>query len=555
MLQLPLETAPDTQIGRATPHDGGTPRVDWVVVCISVAVFVAFIAAALVDLDAVGAGLSAALAWVSKVFGSFFSLIVFANVLLTGYLVLSKYGSVRLGGDKPEMGFATWVSVMFCTAIGAGAVYFGPGEPLTHFSTLPPLYGDVEPRSGEAAVVAMQYSYLHWGISAWAIYGTFAIATMVAAYHRGLPLRPSSAFFLLLGEKRVRGAWGKAIDVLSVLAVVGGVMASVGLLVVQLAYMLNVQYGVPNNALVQFSILAVSVAVFITSVVLGVERGIARLSQLNVAVALVLGVAVLFVGPTMFILNLTVQSFGGYMQDFVSMSLFTDPVDGTGWLSWWTVFYWAWWLGWGPIIGLFLARISRGRTVRQILLGAVTTSSIALALWFGILGGAGMGVDIATDGAITETLKADGMESALLSILNNLPMAKVLIPAFLAVLLLFLLTGADSIAMSAAIVSTGIDNPSRKIRAMWGLLIGAVAAILLQLGGLSSFQAAAIVTAPPIAFMLCGLMWSVPKQLRQLWSDHEATALPQAALPANGLAAPAASLNGGERIPEPALER
>jgi choline-glycine betaine transporter len=487
--------------------------------------------AAVIDIDRVGSGLNAATQWVSAVFGPFFSLLVFANVLLIGYLIISRYGSVRLGGDKPEMGFATWVSVMFCTAIAAGAVFFGPGEPLTHFNHVPPLYSQsVEARSGEAAVVAMQYSFLHWGISAWAmqysflhwgisawaIYGTFAIAIMVAAYHRGLPLRPSSGFYLLLGEKRVRGWWGKTIDIISVLAVVGGVMSSIGLLVIQLSYMLNVQYGVPNNMVVQFSILAFCVGVFMLSVVLGVERGIARLSRLNVGLALVLGIALLVVGPTMFILNITVEGFGGYIQDFTKMSLFTDSIAQSGWLSFWTDYYWAWWLGWGPVVGLFLARISRGRTVRQILLGAVSTSSIALALWFGILGGTGMSVDIASGGAITKTLDADGMESALLSILNELPLSEILIPGFLVVLLLFLITTADSITLSAAIVSTGVENPSNSVRIIWGLVIGCTAAVLLQVGGVSTFQAAAIVTAPPIAFLLAGAMWSVPKQLKQV---------------------------------------
>ncbi|WP_139007346.1 BCCT family transporter [Arthrobacter crystallopoietes] len=498
-------------------NPGSRAHIDHGPFWICIAFFLAFIIAALIDIDSVGAGLNAALQWVSMVFGPFFSLLVFANVLLIGYLVISRYGSVRLGGDKPEMGFATWVSVMFCSAIAAGAVFFGPGEPLTHFSDVPPLYSQsVEARSGGAAVVAMQYSFLHWGISAWAIYGTFAIAIMVAAYHRGLPLRPSSGFYLLLGEKRVRGWWGKVIDIISVLAVVGGVMSSIGLLVIQLSYMLNVQYGVPNNMVVQFSILAFCVGVFMLSVVLGVERGIARLSRINVGLALVLGIALLIVGPTMFILNITVEGFGGYIQDFTKMSLFTDSVDQSGWLSFWTEYYWAWWLGWGPVVGLFLARISRGRTVRQILLGAVSTSSIALALWFGILGGTGMSVDISSGGAITKTLDADGMESALLSILNELPLSEILIPGFLVVLLLFLITTADSITLSAAIVSTGVENPPNSIRIIWGLVIGGTAAVLLQVGGVSTFQAAAIVTAPPIAFLLAGAMWSVPKQLNQV---------------------------------------
>lgn len=511
-------------------------NVDWVVVSISVGAFVAFILAALIDLDAVGQGVSSAMSWISDVFGSFFSLLVFANAVLVGYLVLSKYGRVQLGGEKPQMHFVTWVSVMFCSAIAAGAVFFGPGEPLTHFSSPPPLFGDVESRSGAAAVVAMQYSYLHWGLSAWAIYGTFALATMVGAYHRGLPLRPSSAFFSILGEHRVRGGWGKAIDIFSVLAVVGGVMPTIGLLVIQLSYMLNSEYGIPNTSVVQFTLLAIAIAVFVVSASLGIERGIARLSRINVALAVVLGLAILIVGPTLFIFNLTTAGIGGYVQDFVSMSLFTDAVESSGWLSSWSVYYWAWWIGWGPILGLFLARISRGRTVRQIILGALMTSSLALVIWFGVLGGAGINLDLASGGEITNVLEEAGMESALLSILNGLPISQILIPGFLVVLLLFLVTTADSITMSAAIVSTGLEDPKRWIRIMWGLVIGGVAGVLLHIGGLSTFQAAAIATAPPIALMMALVMWSVPGQLRGVVDGRYPLVVPRSkgALPEEG---------------------
>lgn len=501
----------------------GQPKLDKWVLGVSGVFFILFIMASLLNIDLVSSILSSSLNWVTSTLGSVFAIIVFMNVLVCIYLIFSRLGSIRLGKlEKPEMSTFSWVSILFCSAIAAGAVFYGPGEPLTFFSSVPPLYSDtVENNTQEAAVVALQYSYLHWGFSAWCIYGIFVIATMVAVYHKGLPFKPSSAFYFLIGEKRVRGFWGKAIDVFSTIAVVGGVMASVGLLVMQLGYMLEAVYGIPNNSVTKFFILLVIVATFTVSCITGVFKGITKLSRWNVYLAIILAGAIFILGPSRFILDLMISSFGGYLQDFVKMSLFTDPVEKSGWLSWWSSFYWAWWIGWGPAIGLFFARVSRGRTIREILIAGLSISGISLMFWFSILGGTGIWFDIQSGGAITKVLKSDGMESALLSLLNYLPLSQLFIFGFLVAIVLFLVTTADSVALSASIVVTGTDEPNRWVRLFWGLVIGGIAAILLHIGGLSTLQTGAIITAPPIAIMLLFLILSVPKQLKQMYYDDE----------------------------------
>jgi glycine betaine transporter len=498
-------------------------KLDGWVIGISGFVFLLFILASLINIDMVSSALSSSLNWVTSTLGSVFSLIVFINVLVCLYLIFSKLGSIRLGKiDKPEMSTFSWVAILFCSAIAAGAVFYGPGEPLTYFSSVPPLYADtVKSHTQEAAVIALQYSYLHWGFSAWSIYGIFVIASMVAVYHKGLPFKPSSAFYFVLGEKRVRGFWGKAIDIFSTIGVVGGVIASVGLLVNQLTYMMDVMYHIPNNSTTKFLILLIIVSVFTVSCISGVFKGIAKLSRWNVYLALILAGAILLLGPTRFIVDLMISSFGGYLQDFVKMSLFTDAVNRTGWLSWWSSFYWAWWIGWGPALGLFFARVSRGRTIREILIAGLSISGVSLMLWFSVLGGSGIWFDLQTGGVITKVLQADGMESALLSLLQQFgPWSNILIINFLIAIVLFLVTTADSVALAASMIVSGSDNPNRWIRLFWGLVIGAIAGICLQIGGLSTLQTGAIVTAPPIALMLLLLIISVPKQLKQLYVEE-----------------------------------
>ncbi|MHC2180316.1 MULTISPECIES: BCCT family transporter [unclassified Paenibacillus] len=500
----------------------GQPKLDRWVLGVSGVFFILFIMASLINIDLVSSILSSSLNWVTSTLGSVFAVIVFLNVLVCIYLIFSKLGSIRLGKlEKPEMSTFSWISILFCSAIAAGAVFYGPGEPLTFFSSVPPLYSDtVQNNTQEAAVVALQYSYLHWGFSAWCIYGIFVIATMVAVYHKGLPFKPSSAFYFLIGEKRVKGFWGKAIDIFSTIAVVGGVMASVGLLVIQLGYMLEEVYGIPDNSATKFIILFVIVATFTISCITGVFKGITKLSRWNVYLAIVLAAAIFLLGPSQFILDIMISSFGGYLQDFVKMSLYTDPVEKSGWLSWWSSFYWAWWIGWGPAIGLFFARVSRGRTIREILIAGLSISGVSLIFWFAILGGTGIWFDIKSGGEITKVLATNGMESALLSLLNYLPLSNVFIIAFLIAIVLFLVTTADSVALSASIVVTGSDEPSRWIRLFWGLVIGGIAAILLHIGGLSTLQTGAIITAPPIALMLLLLIVSIPRQLKQMVDEE-----------------------------------
>lgn len=492
------------------------------VLVVSSGIIVVFVIIAFLNLGWAGTALEAMSSGVTKYLGSLLSLIVFANVLVVVFLILSKLGSIRLGGDKPQMGLMTWVSLLFCTAIASGAVFFGTGEPLTHFTSPPPLYGDVQSDS-EQAQIALQYSFLHWGFSAWAIYGIFAILLMIAVYHHGLPLRPSSAFYFVLGKKGVRSPIGAIIDIVSILGMVIGLVAGVGSLVLQMGFMLDAGYGITNTLWSRMGILVITVIAFVTSVAFGLRRGLARVSRWNVIGAVALGVFIFLIGPKLFIINTAIAGFGGYIQDFAQMSLFTGSTQNVEWFSAWTSFYWAWWLAWGPLMGVFLARISRGRTVRGILLGAIGTAAGALMLWFGVLGGSGIYFDIQRDGALGEVLQEGGMESVLFAILREFSsVTDVLVPAFLIVIVLFAVTSADSVSYAASIASTGHEYPGRGIRVFWSLLIGAVAALLITLGGLPYFQAATIAISPPMAVMLVGCLFLVPLQLRSLLHSTEA---------------------------------
>jgi choline/carnitine/betaine transport len=406
--------------------------------------------------------------------------------------------------------------MMFSAGMGIGLMFYGVSEPITHFASPPP--GTGAAGNPEAAQNAMATTLFHWTLHPWAIYAVVGIAIAYGTFRRGRSQLISSAFIPLIGEKRATGTAGRVIDMLAIFATLFGSAASLGLGALQIGSGLELVGGfgkVGNGVLVV--IIAILTVAFIASAVSGVAKGIQWLSNINMVLALALAVFVFVVGPTVFILDLIPTAIGSYFKDLAMMSARTDAAGGNGmaeWLAGWTVFYWAWWLSWTPFVGMFIARISRGRTIRQFVTGVLLVPSLVSLVWFAIFGGAGIkaqmdGVDIA--GAATP-------EGQLFGLLDSMPLAGVTGIVVMALVAIFFVSGADAASIVMGTLSQrGTLTPSKWNVVFWGVATGAVAAVMLTVGGdsaLTGLQNITIVAALPFALVMVGLGWALVKDLR-----------------------------------------
>ena len=388
-------------------------------------------------------------------FGWFYSLSMTAFVLFVIWIgFFSKYKNLRLGADdsKPEYSNISWFAMLFSAGMGIGLVFWGVAEPLNFF--VAPL--GAEAGSAEAAQFAMNKSFLHWGLHPWANYSVLALALAYMQFRKNKPGLISSVFIPVLGEEKVKGPIGIAIDVLAIFATLAGVATSLGLGAYQINSGLNFIFNVPENNLSLIIIVVVVTALFMTSAITGVDKGIKFLSNLNIALCCSLVIAVFVVGPKLLMLNNIVESIGGYFQNFASNTLAVGTFKDSGWYGGWTIFYWAWWIAWAPFSAIFIARISKGRTVREFVTGVLLVPALASFIWFGVFGALGLnlGLDVAVE-AIKST------STALFVVLQHYPLGQIL--SFIVVILLctFFVTSADSATFVLGMLSEdGSLNPS-----------------------------------------------------------------------------------------------
>jgi choline/carnitine/betaine transport len=450
-------------------------------------------------------------------FGWVFILSTFGFLLFVVFLAFSRYGSVRLGrdDDEPEFSTVVWVAMMFSAGMGIGLMFFGVAEPLAHLSAPP--HGLAEAGTGDAARLSMQYSYFHWTFHPWAVYAVVGLALAYFTFRKGRKGLISSVFYPILGD-RVDGPIGKAIDILAIFATLFGSATSLGLGALQINGGLNYLWGVPDLPSVAILIIVAITALFTISAVTGVHKGIKYLSEINMVLAAILLIFLLFVGPTLFILNTFTESLGAYVSGLVPMSFRTAAFGDEEWLAAYTVFYWAWWISWTPFVGTFIARISKGRTIRQFVLGVILVPSVVSFVWFAILGGAAINLEL-VQGVNLSAVAAENPATALFDTLNQFPLAFFM--SLLAVILvaLFFISGADAAAVVMGMLSSrGVLRPKTVVLVIWGVLTGAAAAILLLVGGnnaLESLQQAAIISAAPFLLVMIGICWSILKALRE----------------------------------------
>ncbi|MDD9269399.1 BCCT family transporter [Paenibacillus sp. GCM10023248] len=445
--------------------------------------------------------------------GWFFLISTFAFLVFAFYLAFSKYGRIRLGkdDDEPEYSTVSWFAMLFSAGMGIGLVFWGVAEPLSHYLSPP------EGATGattEAARLAMRYSFFHWGVHPWAIYTLISLAIAYFQFRKDKQGLISSAFSPLLG-KLAEGGVGALIDTLAIIATAFGVATSLGLGALQINGGLNHMLGISINPMVQVIIIAVVTVLFLISATTGLDKGIRLISNINLLIAVLLMAFVFVVGPTSFILDLFTSTLGGYLQNLVYMSLRMTPFTQGSWVGVWTLFYWAWWIAWGPFVGTFIARVSKGRTIKEFVLGVLLVPSLFSFIWFSVFGGTGLHIELFDHYPIAAAAEKD-VTSALFLTLEQLPLGHII--AFMATLLIitFFVTSADSATFVLGMLSTkGNPNPSNKVKIVWGLLQSSIAIVLLISGGLSGLQTASIVAAVPFAIIIIGMCISLMIALRQ----------------------------------------
>jgi glycine betaine transporter len=490
------------------PDRGRLGSVFWTSVSIS-ALFVAW---AVLFTDNLASVTTSSLNWVTASFGWSYLVVTLAILVFLVFLAFSPYGDIRLGrdDDRPEFSTITWCAMILSAVMGIGLVSYGVAEPISHFGTPP--HGLAEPGTSEAAIRALQYSYFDWGLHAWAIFAVFGLAIGYSTYRKGRRTLVSQLFRPLLGD-RVDGPVGKAIDVLAVFATLFGTTTSLGLGALQINNGLGSLFGVPVNNVTQVVIIAVVTAVFTMSAVTGVSKGIKLLSQGSATLAVALFVFMVVVGPTVFIANLYVESVGTWATDFFRMSLQGTAFGGLEWMQWWTYFMLAWWVSWGAFVGVFLARISKGRTIRGFITGVLVVPTVVFFTWFTVFGGTAIHVDMFEGGTIGEQAATD-INSAFFATLDYFPLAGVTSVVAIILVVMFFVSGADANTyVLSMMTSQGALHPRRSVLILWGVLTGATAIVLMLAGGLSALQNTVIVTSAPFLVIIAGLTVAFWKEL------------------------------------------
>jgi glycine betaine transporter len=469
----------------------------------------AFVLWGVVDNDGVATVADDVLGWIIETFGWMFVLSTVAFLAFAAILAFSRLGRVRLGRDdeRPEFRTASWVAMMFSAGMGIGLMFFAVAEPISHL-TAPPA-GTERAGTEAAAQQAMSLSYFHWALHPWAIYAVVGLALAYFSFRRGLPTLISSAFYPLLGD-RIHGPIGKSIDILAIFATLFGSATSLGLGALQINSGLDFLWGVEPADGIAVAIIAVLTAAFVISAVSGVHRGIQWLSNGNMVLAILLVLFLLVVGPTVFQLETLVESIGGYLTTIVPASFRTGAFGDQEWLSSWTIFYWAWWISWAPFVGTFIARISKGRTVREFVIGVLLIPSGVSFIWFAVFGGAA--IDLQLSGAANLGGVVGQPEIALFTTLEEFPLSGIASFVVIVLVALFFVSGADAASLVMGMLSTrGSLAPPRPVTVMWGVSTGAAAAILLLANGLSALQQAAIIAAAPFTLVMIGLCISLLK--------------------------------------------
>ncbi|MEV0274840.1 BCCT family transporter [Streptomyces sp. NPDC050610] len=495
-------------IGRST---------DIPVLAVSGGLLIAFVLSALIAPTATGDAVNSVFTFVARWFGPLWQVLLLATFGVALWLGFSRYGKVRLGGAgaRPEYGRFQWIAMIMSTLLAGGGVFFAAGEPVQHYVETPPFYEGVKSGTQQAANAALSQSFAHWGFLAWAVLGTLASIVMIRGQERGMPLRPRTLLYPILGERVRHSRLGAAVDIVCVIAVVAGTVGPIGFLGLQVSYGLSKVFGISGGYPVQLGVIVLLTVVAVASVASGIDKGIQFFSRANIWLAVALMAVFLVLGSVGFVLDSFLGGLGQYVQDFVPLSLNRGDHQ---WLGSWTVFFFGWFLGYGPLMSIFVARISKGRTVRDLVISTAIIPPLATMFWFTVFGGTGIYLEQKHPGTISGPLKSVGMDAAVISMAERLPMGAVVAVALLLLTITFVVTTTDSMSYSIAAAGTKSGEPTRAVRAFWALLMGAAAAVLILVGdgGITALQSFIVVTAVPVGFIMLPTLWTAPRVAKQM---------------------------------------
>jgi choline/glycine/proline betaine transport protein len=469
--------------------------------------------------DAVEAAIAGTLDW-------YYVLVVSGFLVFVVWLGGSRFGRLRLGGadERPRYRYVTWFAMLFTAGMGIGLVFWSVAEPLSHLAN-PPM---AEAGTTAAAREAMQFTFFHWGLHAWGVYVVVGLALAYFSYRHGLPLTVRSALYPLLGE-RIYGRLGDAVDTFAVFGTMFGVATSLGFGILQVNAGLASLGLLPQGTGVQLALIAGITAAAIASLLLGLDKGILRLSLTNLGVGTALMLFVLAAGPTVFVLRSFVEQAGVYLQTLPETMLWTDARAATGWQADWTIFYWGWWMAWSPFVGLFIARVSRGRTIREFVFGVLLVPVVFTFGWMAIFGNTAISLDGATDGALSAAVGEDPA-IALFTLLEQLPFTSVMTVLAILLVSVYFVTSSDSASLVIDLLTSGGNiNPPKIQRVFWAVLEGAIAGVLLVAGagGLEALQTAAITTALPFSVIM---VLACVGLVRALYADERGRSIERIAL-------------------------
>jgi choline/glycine/proline betaine transport protein len=474
-------------------------------------------------------------AWITETFGWFYLLAVAVFLTFCLFLAFSSYGRIKLGPDhsEPDFTYKSWFAMLFSAGMGIGLLFFGVAEPIMHF-TDPPVG---EGGTVEAAREAMAITFFHWGLHAWAIYAVVGLALGYFGFRHGLPLTVRSALYPLIGE-RIYGPIGHVVDVFAVLGIMFGVATSLGLGVMQVNAGLNYLFDVPETLLTQIVLIAAITLIATGSVVAGLNAGIRRLSELNLLLAVILLVFVLAVGPTVYLLQTLVQNTGLYLSEIINKTFNLYAYEPTGWIGGWTLFYWGWWISWSPFVGMFIARISRGRTIREFILGVLFVPVGFTVMWMTFFGNTAIYLEMTQAGSSLAQIVSENVPVAIFALFEQLPLTALASGVATLLVVTFFVTSSDSGSLVIDIITSGGEQePPVWQRIFWALAEGVVAAVLLIAGGLTALQTMAIASALPFTVVMLVVCYGLFRGLRMEGLKKLASGLP-----------PAIAM-GGENVP------
>ncbi|WP_394173586.1 BCCT family transporter [Guptibacillus hwajinpoensis] len=444
--------------------------------------------------------------FISSRFGWYYLLIVMIILVFCVYLIFSRFKDIKLGkkNDQPEFNLPTWFAMLFSAGMGMGLVFWTTAEPISHAFKSSPSGELGTPRAIEES---LQYSFFHWGVHAWAVYALVGLVLAYFKFHKGYPGLISATLIPLLGEKRMQGPLGYLIDTLAVVATVIGVAATLGFGSAQINEGLSFLFNTPTNFTVQLIILAISTILFIMSAWSGLNKGIKYLSNSNMILGFVLMIMLLIVGPTLYIMNMFTGTLGGYIANFFDMSFHIEPMDADSrsWVNGWTIFYWAWWISWSPFVGIFIARISKGRTIKEFMLGVLFVPAIVCFIFFAVFGVSALDLQQSGIAVISDY----SIETATFAVLQEYPLGTLMSFITIIVIAIFFITSADSATFVLGMLTTsGSLNPSAPIKIVWGLSLSAMAAIIVYFGGTQGLQNMLIIAAFPFSIVVLMMGYS-----------------------------------------------